>query len=343
MNELMLSTVRMLLPILAVWLTAAPVLAQSKTGTTVGQFLLIEPSARIAGMGNAGVSVPGGLDAAYYNPAAAASEDRIAIHLSHSLWLADINYDHVAAVFPIGRWGGSILASLTALGSGDIEVRTVTQPLGTGERYQVSDLAIGIGYARSITDRFSAGARVSYVQETIWNSSVHAATLDFGTLFALADNGLHIGASLSHFGTRGRFDGRDLHILYDNDPTRFGDNSALPGQRYTDDFPVPVLFRVGLGLPVQLSPNGRLMLVADAFHPSDNTESVSFGAEFQYRDIAAVRLGYQNLFLEDSEVGLTAGAGVQGDIDAHSYRFDYAWADHGRLGDTHRISLGFIF
>ena len=29
--------------------------AQSKTGTTIGQFLLIEPSARIAGMGNAGV------------------------------------------------------------------------------------------------------------------------------------------------------------------------------------------------------------------------------------------------------------------------------------------------
>jgi len=84
-------------------------------------------------------------------------------------------------------------------------------------------------------------------------------------------------------------------------------------------------------------------MVADAFHPSDNTESVSLGAEFQYREIAALRLGYQNLFLEDSEVGLTAGGGFQGDIEDHTYRLDYAWAYHGRLGDTHRITLGFHF
>jgi len=35
--------------------------AQSKTGTTVGTFLTIEPDARIAGMGNAGASLGDGL------------------------------------------------------------------------------------------------------------------------------------------------------------------------------------------------------------------------------------------------------------------------------------------
>jgi len=43
---------------------------QSKTGTTVGQFLLIEPSARVAGMGNAGVSTVSEVSSAFYNPAA---------------------------------------------------------------------------------------------------------------------------------------------------------------------------------------------------------------------------------------------------------------------------------
>lgn len=334
---------RILFPALAMLLVASAALAQSKTGTTTGQFLLIEPSARVAGMGNAGVSLLGGLDAAYYNPAAAATEERIGILFSHSVWLADISHEYVAAVFPVGAWGGAIQATVTSLNSGDIAVRTVDQPLGTGQNYQVSDLAIGFGYARRITDRFSAGARVSYVQETIWNSTLRTATLDFGTIFAVSEDGLRIGASLSHFGVRGRYDGRDLHITYDNTPTVHGDNGALPGEVFTDQFPVPVLFRVGLGMPVVLRNTGRLMFVADAFHPSDNTESVSMGTEFEYKDMAALRLGYQNLFLEDSEVGLTAGGGIRGDIQDHTYRLDYAWADHGRLGSTHRVTLAFNF
>ena len=43
---------------------------QSKTGTAVGEFTLIEPSARIAALGNAGVAINEGLQSVYYNPAA---------------------------------------------------------------------------------------------------------------------------------------------------------------------------------------------------------------------------------------------------------------------------------
>ncbi|TLY31281.1 MAG: hypothetical protein E6K56_05265, partial [Ignavibacteria bacterium] len=57
------------LPIVAL-LAAGSVLGQSKAGTSVGQFLLIEPSARIAAMGNAGATMYGEVQASYYNPAA---------------------------------------------------------------------------------------------------------------------------------------------------------------------------------------------------------------------------------------------------------------------------------
>ena len=43
--------------------------AQSKTGTTIGQFLKIEPSSRITGMGNAGTSLSGEASSSYFNPA----------------------------------------------------------------------------------------------------------------------------------------------------------------------------------------------------------------------------------------------------------------------------------
>jgi len=323
-------------------LGALPASGQSKTGTTIGQFLLIEPSARIAGMGNAGVSAWDGLDAVYFNPAVVGLLKNYNVEFTHSAWLADISYDYVAVSLPAGKWG-SVVGSLTALNSGDIDVRTVAQPLGTGERYRVSDVAIGIGYGREITDRFSAGAQLTYLQETIWNTSLNTVVFDFGTLYQVSDRGLRIGASLSNFGTQGRFSGRDLAIVYDGDPTRYGDNGALPGDVYTDAFAVPALFRVGVGMPFRLGPQAGLRLAVDAFHPSDNTEGVSAGAELEYARRLALRAGWQDAFQRDTEVGLTLGGGVHGKLDVYGYRVDYAWADHRRLGGTHRVTVGLQF
>ena len=327
---------------MALTLGALPAFGQSKTGTTIGQFLLIEPSARIAGMGNAGVSVRDGLDAAYFNPAVIGLLHNANVQFTHSAWLADITYDYVAVSLPAGKWG-NLAASLTALNSGEIDVRTVTQPLGTGERYSVSDVAIGVGYGRQVTDRFSAGARVSYVQETIWNSSLKTVVFDFGTLYQVSERGLRIGASLSNFGTQGRFSGRDLAVVYDGDPTRYGDNGALPGEVYTEAFAVPTLFRVGVGLPFRLSPQAMLQVAVDAFHPSDNTEGMSAGAELEYLRRFALRAGWQAAFQRDTELGLTLGVGLWGKLDAYGYKVDYGWAEHRRLGGTHRVTFGLTF
>jgi hypothetical protein len=316
--------------------------AQTNTGTTIGQFLLIEPSARIAGMGNAGVSMYEGLGSAYYNPALAARETGYQLAFTHSAWFADITYDYAAASMAIGSLG-QLYGTLTALNSGDIAVRTVNQPLGTGELYSVSDIALGLGYAKQISYRFAAGAQVNYMQENIWHSSVSTITFNIGTLYRLSDHGLRIGSSLSNFGTHGAFNGADLRFTYDNTPSVYGDNSQLPGSRYTDPFPVPVLFRVGLGMPYELSHDTKLLVAADLFHPNDNTESMSIGAEATLKDRLALRAGWQNLFLQDSEVGLTLGAGLSGKLDVYHYHCDYAWADEGRLGHVHRLSLGLTF
>jgi long-subunit fatty acid transport protein len=316
--------------------------AQTKTGTSMGQFLLIEPSARVTAMGNAGVALAAGLDGVFYNPAAIAGATRHAVTFTHAVWLADIRYEYAAGAMPVGAWG-NLFASVTSLNSGEIDVRTVTQPLGTGERYSVSDVALALGYGRQITDRFSAGAQVTYAQETIWHSTASMMTVSAGMAYRVSERGLHIGASLAHFGTQAGYDGRDLRITYDQDPDRFGDNSALPAEIFTGDFPVPVFFRLGAGMPFRFGDDLGVRVELDASHPSDNTESVSLGTEFLFRERLAVRFGYQNAFLQDSEVGLTAGTGVQGILEGIRYQVDYAWADHGRLGSTQRLTIGFAF
>ncbi|HEX9615164.1 MAG TPA: PorV/PorQ family protein [Bacteroidota bacterium] len=317
-------------------------LAQTKTGTSVSQFLLIEPSARVAAMGNAGVTVYGEIQSVYYNPASAGYLTQNGVQFTHSNWIADISYDYAALAISLGETG-TFLATVTSLNSGEIAVTTVDQPHGTGEFYSVTDLAVGVGFGRRISDRFSVGFQINYVQEVIWHSSMTAFGLNVGTLYKIADDGLLIGASISNFGTRGMFDGRDLRIQYDQDPDKYGDNSALPASQVVEDFPLPIIFRVGLGYPVTLFEGNVLRFAVDAFHPSDNTESISLGGEWAYENMFFVRGGYQNMFLQDSETGLTFGAGVRYALQASNVSFDYAWADFGRLIETHRFTLGISF
>jgi len=325
-------------------LVATPFLAfaQAKTGTTLGQFLLIEPSARWTALGNAGVAAGSGLDGAYYNPAAAGRIERLEFQITHIDWLAGIRYEYVAAAVPLREWG-TVFGTVSSLNSGEIDVRTVSQPLGTGERYTVSNVAIGLGFARAVSGRFSAGFHVKYFQERVWHSSAGTVTFDVGTVYRLRPDGLHIGSSISNFGTGARFSGRDLRITYDGDPTRSGDNGALPGERYVQEYPVPVLFRVGVGLPWQPSPDWRIWSAVEAVHPNSNPESVSGGVEATFRDLVSLRAGYQSLFEKDAEEGLAFGTGIQGRLDAFAYRVDYAWAEFGRLGNVHRLTLALLF
>jgi hypothetical protein len=334
---------RLLLPLfLFIFCLSSLVHAQSKTGTTIGQVLLIEPSARATAMGNAGVALYNDVVSAYYNPGALGQLNGYGVHFTHSLWLADITYDYAAAFLQAGSFG-NLFFSLTALNSGEIAVRTVEQPLGTGERYTVSNLALGLGYGRALSDRFSVGLQLTYLQETIWHSSLSTFALNVGTIYRLSENGLRLGASISNFGLQAGYSGRDLRLQYDLDPRKYGDNSALPGEVFTQDYSLPVLFRVGLSLPVRFNSRHQLLLAVDAFHPNDNNESASVGAEWTFMNAFSVRGGYQNLFLKDSEVGLTFGAGLHYDLDRVTLHCDYGWADYGRLENTQRFSLGLTF
>ena len=317
--------------------------AQTKTGTTVGTFLLIEPNARVAGMGNAGASLGDGLEAFYFNPAAIGRATKFEVAVSHAEWIAGIEFNHLAVAYPLGG-AGALVGSVTSLGSGDIDVRTVNQPLGTGERYDVADLAIGVGWGRPITDRFTIGAQVSWLQERIWNSTLSTAVFHLGTLYRVSDGGVELGASLSNLGVGGRFAGRDLRVTYDEDPDQNGGNSTRPAEIFTEGHSVPVLLRFGLGVPYRLDATNRLRLAIDALHPSDNSESLNLGVEYGYKELFAMRAGWQHLLKQDAEGGLTLGAGVRGDMNnSFGYRFDYAFADMGRLEATHRITLGLDF
>ncbi|GJM43778.1 MAG: hypothetical protein DHS20C21_06200 [Gemmatimonadota bacterium] len=311
---------------------------QSKVGTSVGQFLGIEPSARNAGMGNTGSASAFGIEAVYFNPGAIGTLTRPSIQFSHGAWFTDILYDYVSAATPVGTFG-TLFASVTSLNSGEIAVRTVSQPLGTGERFTVRDFALGFGYGRQVTDRFAAGVQWTYARERIWNSSQSFQSFSAGTVYRVGRRGLTIGSSVSNMGTHSQFSGRDLAFQYDNSPGVYGDNGALPGEQLTGQFPVPILARFGVSMPYRFNNRSVLLFAVDALHPNDNAQSMNTGVEWSWKEMLSLRGGYQTLFQEDSELGLAFGFGLRGTLQETAYRFDYAWTGHEHLNETHRFTL----
>jgi long-subunit fatty acid transport protein len=86
-----------------------------------------------------------------------------------------------------------------------------------------------------------------------------------------------------------------------------------------------------------------MLFLVDALHPNDNTESLNTGVEWSWHDALALRAGYQTLFQEDSELGATLGFGLKSGFSRTRFDFDYAWAGHERLDDTHRMTLVLVF
>ncbi len=315
---------------------------QSKVGTTMGQFLKIEPGARNAAMGSAGASLSGEALAAFYNPASLGRLPGGQVQFSHIEWLADISYNYLIAAVPVGDWGTFMLQTIS-LNSGEIDVRTVEQPHGTGERYEVTNFSLGLGYGQMLTDRVSVGFQLAYLRETIWHSSASSFTLNLGVRYELTSKGMTIGASLLNFGPRSKFNGRDLYLDYDFDPDIYGNNDQLPAELRTNSYGLPTTFRAGISFPFQINTQNNLTMALDAIHPNDNNESLNIGAEWRIIKKFVLRGGYRNLFLEDAEGGLVFGGGANIDFLRYNVSVDYAWADYGRLEQAHRFTLGFGF
>lgn len=316
----------------------------SKVGTTAAPFLSIEVGARAIGMGGAFVAVANDATALYWNPAGIARlNSNIEVTLNHTNWLADVYFDYAGATLSLGRMG-AMGVSFTALTMGEMEVRTVAYPDGTGEKFSATDVAVSASYARNLTDRFSIGFNLKFINQQLWHESASGIALDIGTLFTTQFRGMTLGMSICNFGTKMRMQGRDTQIPVDIAPEKYGNNNKIVGNMRTDAWELPLIFRFGAAMNVIDNYNYRWTIALDAMHPNDNTEYLNVGMEYALRNMIFLRAGYKNLFMKDSEEGLTAGVGLQYKFSGSmAVKFDYAWADFGLLESVQRFSLALEF
>lgn len=315
----------------------------TKVGTTAAQFLKIGVGARAISLGGTFVAQANDLSALYWNPAGLSNLTGSAVQLSRTDYLAGINYSFAGFGTSLGN-AGTIAASIIFLDSGSMQVRTEEVPEGTGEEFDVQNFALQLSFGKALTDKFSVGTTIKYIQETIWHSTASAIAFDVGVLFTTPYQNLRLGANMSNFGPKMKIAGRDILFSEDPNPTDQGNVEIVNAQFLTDGHPLPLIFRIGLAWDAINLADHTIVLMTDAAHPNDNSEYVNVGMEYSFRGLLALRSGMRNLFETDGEQGLTFGAGLNLRLD-RSLRisFDYAYADFGRLEETHWLTLNLSF
>ncbi|RMD94535.1 MAG: hypothetical protein D6813_02085 [Calditrichaeota bacterium] len=310
----------------------------SKTGTTAASFLEIGVGPKAVAMGGAFAGIADDVTAAYWNVAGLARLRRGQATFMHANWLVDANFDYAAVALPVQNVGTFAL-HFTVLSIDKEPVRTVLQPEGTGDFFSGSSIALGASFAYNLTDRFSIGFTGKFINESIFRSSASTFAFDFGTLFTTPLKGMRLGAAIVNFGPKMKLGGRDLGIVFDPDPTKAGNNSQIPALLETDDFDLPLDFRVGVAMEIFQTESNRLTVALDANTPNNNTASVSLGTEYALNETLFLRAGYNSAFERDSETDLNFGGGIRyplgGDVN---FRFDYSFTNFGVLGNIHRFA-----
>lgn len=288
-----------------------------KVGTFDGQFLKIAVGARAAAMGGAFVAVSDDATALFWNAAGIAriDADRSELSLNHANWPAEMSFDQVGYVFHMKKIPGAFGVSARALTMQPMDETTAYQPYGTGNTFDAGMMAFGLTYARSFTDKFSAGVTGSLIHEGLADVSQQSVTFDIGTLYDVGVGGMRIGMAISNMGSE----------------ITFIDRSAR----------VPAIFRVGTSANLWAAKDQKLIGSFEFSHPPDNAERMNAGLEYSFRRYLYLRSGYN--YRDDSQ-GVAGGVGFHFPVSvAGMADLDYSYTDMKDLGGSHRFSLKFQF
>ncbi|HVO73669.1 MAG TPA: PorV/PorQ family protein [Ignavibacteriaceae bacterium] len=323
--------------ILIIGSTASITFCQTKWAQTGFNFLNVSSDAKSGAMGDAVNSLSGYSGALFHNPATMAEMPSFfSSTFSINNWIADIKYLQLSAIFsPFNGDYGVLGFSLQSIDYGDV--------LGTmnwnNEKGYIdtgilnpSALAIGIGYAKMISDRFGVGGQVKFAYQELGKSTISsvdnnsyqtkrnladAVAFDFGTIFKTGVQSLAFGMSVRNFSKEIKFE--------------------------QEGFQLPLIFTIGISANlfdfVEIKgPEQSFILSVDATHPRSHPEQVKVGAEYSFLKIISLRGGY---ITGDSEDDVTFGLGISSSgmgISALNFEIDYSYTPFGVFDNVQRFT-----
>ena len=329
-NKIMITKIRIF--ILAIFLLGpanTKLSAEIKKVAQSGyQFLKIDADARAAAMGGAFTILGRGASSMFYNPAGMTENTAsIDFFTTQTNWLSDISYYTLGITKKLGNIG-VIGFSMHAADYGEIigtQVADNTAGFVETGNVEVEASAMGISFAKSLTDRFSIGGQVKFVSQNLGktlmpdgvekSNKTDGLAYDFGTIYYPGIKSFRFGMGVRNF---------SKNFKYEN-----------------DSFPLPLTFTIGVAMDIMdfignFGEKNNLLFEVDAVHPIDYTERVNIGFEYGYNKMLFLRGGYK--FNHDTE-GLSLGLGFSLRLLGFMTNLSYSFNDAGDFSPVNRISI----
>lgn len=288
-------------------LFAAVAHAQDGGGGTRSIFTIGAGSRAIA-MGGSFVALGDDPSALYYNPAALRANRHFGIMLNHIQLFSgfsDASYDFLGIVYPTLSVGSVGLGFMTAGTGGIREFDEYSRELGEiSYRESQAMLAYGVDLPWNLLGRLTLGSSIKLLHQRVGDYSDTGSGIDIGLLYRTKYiEGFTIGANLQDIV------GAETKLQEVSEKV---DRTMMLGAGYSRRFE-----------------NGSILnLTAQYDNPERADNDMRFGAEFIFKDLLGVRLGY------DSEQ-ITAGIGLAW----RGYQVDYGYFSRTDAGSSHPISL----
>ena len=311
-----------------------PILGGQRAGTSIFTFLKIGVSAHALGMGEAVVALNQDAASVYYNPATIAQFQKTEFSATHVEWPAEIQFDYFSmsrAVYKRHFLG----ISAGILHMAPMMETTEYLPHGTGNYFVFQDRFFALTYGARMTDRFSFGITLKHVQEDLAGNKMSAPMLDMGTFYWTGFKTLRFSASISHFGSQAKPEGKYLKNVLDTDT---GEETIIETE--FEEFSPPTVFRVGAAMDIFSLPGSTLIAAIQLNHPVDDAENISIGTEYLFMGILSLRGGYK---INKIEEGLSFGAGLIIPVRNIQLTVDYSYSFHDHLTNPTLMTVGLSF
>lgn len=299
-----------------------PVLGEQRAGISTAQFLKIGVGGRATAMGDAFIAIANDVSALYWNPAGLTQFSENQVMFAHNQWVVDINHDFIGGVYHLDD-ENTFGVSLTSLSMDEMKVTTEYAPFGTGEYFGFSDLAIALSYSKKMTDQFSFGGTVRYVEESLDKLKMRGIMIDLGTYYRTGLGSTRFAVTVTNFGN---------DLAPDGEVVLVGNRTNSEWQSFSP----PTMFRIGFALEPYENDEHRVTTSIQLNHPNDNSENVSLGVEYVWNKMFFARGGYK---INVDEQDFSFGAGVNIPVSIANVSVDYAYANFTRLGSAHRFSI----
>lgn len=258
---------------------------------------------------------------------------------SFTSMFAGITHNFAGVTFPIGE---SYKAGVSAIsyGTDDIDVTTMINQDGTGEKYTVRDLSLALSFAGQLTDQFAFGVTGKFVNLSFATLSASGVAADIGTMYKPGILGLRLGFAVQNLSGTLKYTGPGLMQTGGFDPVTGYQNPDA--QLEATEGSLPLTFRAGLSSDVFEGDETQSLLVGTEFSTaSDRGEYVSIGAEYVWNNLVSARAGYQ--FGTNEAFGISGGVGLKYQTGGFLGQLDYAIRPHKTLGLVNQITASVRF